>query len=166
MVSPKLLQLLLWWQLKWRKDAKHLKSFQPMLTHPLVWSCVTMHPKKVVMTSRELSRGVQTGKHGARVASLPDKCLTGCCFQSHWWYYIPSGLKRRGSPVGASRQPGEVCWSLRGAACTHIHNIHTQMVSMSQHSRRHCSLTLVTPTTWSMKMDNPMNDLWKSKMML
>lgn len=56
---------------------------------------------------------------------LPGKCLTGCCFQSRWWYYILSGLRRRGSPVGVSRRPGEVCWSLRGAAHTHTHNIHT-----------------------------------------
>lgn len=109
---------------------------------------------------REPSR---LGNHSARVASLPGKCLTGCCFQSHWWYYIPSGLKRRGSPVGASRQPGEVCWSLRGAACTHIHNIHTQMVSMGQHSHHHRSLTPtpMTPTTWSMIMYNQINDSWK-----
>lgn len=84
------------------------------------------HSPKVLITSRQLSRGVRPGgTPDLGVASLPGKCLTGCCFQNHWWYYILSGLKRRGSPVGASRQPGEVCWSLLGAACTHIHNIHT-----------------------------------------
>lgn len=109
-----------------------------------VYSCIQRQGKKRSWWLHEIypgrrEWGSRLRNRGAEVASLPGKCLTGCCFQNRWWYYILSGLKTRGSPVGASRQPGEVCWSLRGAACTHIHNIHTQMVSMSPHSHFHSS---------------------------
>lgn len=105
--------------------------------------------KKTLITLTELSRGVQIGDTQHQWgAYLPGKCLTGCCFQSRWWYYILSGWRRRGSPVGASRRPGEVCWSRRGAA--HTHTTYTQMVSISQLSRRHrCSLTLTLLLTAS-----------------
>lgn len=76
--------------------------------------------------------GVQIGVTLAPVGPyLPGKCLTGCCFQSRWWYYILSGWRRRGSPVGASRRPGEVCWSLQGAAHTHTQHTHRWSVSAS-----------------------------------
>ena len=73
-------------------------------------------------------------------ASLPGKCLTGCCFQNRWWYYILSGWRRRGSPVGASRRPGEVWWSLLGAARTHTQHTHrwsitTSSAAATDHSR-------------------------------
>lgn len=85
--------------------------------------------------------GVQTGGPApVGGASLPGKCLTGCCFQSRWWYYILSGWRRRGSPVGASRRPGEVCWSLRGAAHTHTRHTHRWSVSATTGS---LTLTLV-----------------------
>lgn len=103
--------------------------------------------------------------HRPGVGSLPGKCLTGCCFQNHWWYYILSGLKRRGSPVGASRQPGEVCWSLRGAACTHIHNIHTDgKYEPTQPPPPHTRTNAYKPPTTSCIMNKYYQcDLWQKK---
>lgn len=104
-------------------------------------------PGKALIAPCEISRGVHTGGGGGggtqhQGASLPDKCLRGCCFQNRWWYYILSGWRRRGSPVDASRRPGEVCWSLLGAARTHIQHTHRWSVRASSatttaHARKH-----------------------------
>lgn len=93
---------------------------------------------------RHQVKGIQIWSRGSLSSYLPGRCLTGCCFQSRWWYYILSGWRRRGSPVGASRRPGEVCWSLQGAAHahthrhtrTHTHKTYTQMISTSQPSHK------------------------------
>lgn len=112
-----------------------------LITWPTSWHhALTISEQSAAPT--HLSRWVRAGGPAAGGEALPGKYLTGCCFQSRWWYYILSGWRRRGSPVGASRRPGEVCWSLRGAAHTHTHTTYTQMVSISQLCSRHWSLTL------------------------
>lgn len=134
---------------------------------PSLRSCVVIHPKPGKKSRSLLSYpgGSGLGNHRPGVASLPGKCLTGCCFQNHWWYYILSGLKRRGSPVGASRQPGEVCWSLQGAACTHIHNIHTDGKYEPTHATTtaHSRQRLRAPTA-SRMIKNIINTIYGRKM--
>lgn len=92
--------------------------------------------KKVLITSRELSRGVRTGEphpYLVNVWQAAASRITGDTTSwvawrdvGHLWVQAVSQVKS-----------AEVCGELH----VHTYTTYTQMVSMSQHSRHRCSLT-------------------------